>query len=46
MNNFFVFATPLIFGSTSFFMAVQSYDVGRLLLSFIVIVRRFVVIVF
>ena len=46
MNNFFVFAAPLIFGSTWFFMAVQSCEMGRLLLSFIVIVRRFVVIVF
>jgi len=42
-HNIFVFATPLIFGSTWFSMAVQSCEVGRSLLSFIVI-RRFVVI--
>jgi len=44
MNNSFVFAAPLIFGSTWFFMAVQSCEVRRLLLSFIGIVRIFVVI--
>lgn len=44
MNRFFVFATSLIFGSTWFFLAVQSCEVGGLLLSFFGTVRRFVVI--